>query len=151
MAGTVLLLAGCGGGHKSSTGTSGTTTTSKRHAVSTISAKLSGRNVVPKGEVGASGTVVVKLDPNAGTACWKLTLRGVAGPLSSHVHHGKAGQLGPVVIPLGDRYAPKGCVLVPTASLLAVANAPGEYYVDVHSRKYLNGAVRGPVHGGSTP
>jgi hypothetical protein len=162
----VALVSGCGGGRgKKAATTTATTTTSGKTArttaattttapanakVTVVSGRLSAALVVPKkGPAQAVGTVVIRLDPKAQKACWKLTLSGVAGALSAHVHFGKAKQLGPVVIPLGDRYAPKGCVLVPVRSLDAVAKAPGSYYVDVHTTKYLDGAVRGPLRAGS--
>jgi hypothetical protein len=127
-----------------------TETASKKAKVTVVSGRLGPSLVFPKkGPAGAAGTVVIRLDPKAQKACWTLALHGVAGPLSAHVHFGKAHQLGPVVIPLGDRFAPKGCVLVPVRSLLAVAAAPGSYYVDVHTKKYLDGAVRGPLRAGS--
>jgi hypothetical protein len=157
----VALASGCGGGGgKKAAATTTTTTRDTTTAAATtapanakvtvVSGRLSAALVVPrKGPTKAAGTVVIRLDPKAQKACWKLTLTGVAGALSAHVHFGKAKQLGPVVIPLGDRYAPKGCVLVPVRSLDAVAKTPGSYYVDVHTTKYLDGAVRGPLRAGS--
>jgi hypothetical protein len=160
----VALASGCGGGGGKSAATTTTTTTAGKTTTAAaatttapanakatvVSGRLSAALVVPKkGPAKAAGTVVIRLDPKAQKACWKLTLTGVTGALSAHVHFGKGKQLGPVVIPLGDRYAPKGCVLVPVRSLLAVAKAPGSYYVDVHTKKYLDGAIRGPLRAGS--
>ena len=151
----VALASGCGGGGRKAASTTTTTTTTAAAAkakanVTVVSARLSAALVVPKkGPPGAKGTVVIRLDPSAQKACWTLTLTGAPGALSAHVHFGKGKQLGPVVIPLGDRYAARGCVLVPVRSLRAVARAPGSYYVDVHTRKYIEGAVRGPLHAGS--
>jgi CHRD domain len=150
----VALASGCGGGGgKKTAGTTTTTSmtaTSANGKVTVVSARLSATLVVPKkGPPGAKGTVVIRLDPRTQKACWTLALTGAPGALSAHVHFGKGKELGPVVIPLGDRYAARGCVLVPVRSLRAVASAPGSYYVDVHTRKYLDGAVRGPLHAGS--
>src|SRR5262249_39040528 len=150
----VALASGCGGGGgktaetaTTTAATTGKTTTTTVAATETapanakvtvVSGRLSAALVVPKkGPANAAGTVVIRLDPRAQKACWTLTLTGVSGALSAHVHFGKGKQLGPVVIPLGDRYAPRGCVLVPVRSLQAVAKAPGSYYVDVHTTKYL--------------
>jgi hypothetical protein len=155
----VTVASGCGGGggkHAATTTTTGkataaaATTAPANAKVTVVSGRLSAALVVPKkGPANAAGTVVIRLDPKAGKACWKLTLTGVVGALSAHVHFGTTKQLGPVVIPLGDRFAPKGCVLVPLRSLQAVAKKPGSYYVDVHTKKYLDGAVRGPLRTGS--
>jgi hypothetical protein len=81
----------------------------------------------------------------SGKACWDLTVNGTDKPLSAHVHQGLSGKLGDVVIPLGDTFSRKGCVLSGRRALRAVAVAPEEYYVDVHTAKYLQGAVRGQL------
>ena len=54
---------------------------------------------------------------------------------------------GPVVIPLGARFAKTGCVTGLTARAInAIVQAPGGYYVNVHTKKYLDGAIRGQLH-----
>lgn len=129
------LLGGCGGG-------------GNKTPRSQLSAKLSGSMEVPQGASGGSGSATVKLDIKTGKACWKLTVDGIDTPLSAHIHRGAEGQAGPVVIPLGDTFAMSGCVLVPKRTLEAVLADPSAYYVNVHTKKYLNGAVRGQLRSG---
>jgi hypothetical protein len=112
-----------------------------------VSAKLRGTAEVPKGSPTGSGTAVVKLDTKTNKACWTLSVKGIDKALSAHVHKGPPGKAGPVVIPLGARFSTKGCVLAPRKAILAVATNPGAYYVNVHTKKYLNGAIRGQLHG----
>jgi hypothetical protein len=126
----------------------------KKLKVTTVSATLTGKAVPTnsspgKGSPTGSGRITITLDPNAGTACWTMTVTKLDKTLSAHVHKGKAGQSGPVTIPLGDVFAKKGCVSLHTAALLAVARTPGSYYVDVHTRKYVNGAIRGQLRAGA--
>jgi hypothetical protein len=125
---------------------------SSAHAASrpvhTVSAVLTTRAVVPRSTASGSGRIVIKLDAKAGTACWTITVRGLNGLLSAHVHKGRPGSTGRVVIPLGATFAKKGCVTVPGSSLKAVAASPSRYYVDVHTRKSPNGAVRGQLRAG---
>ena len=90
----------------------------------------------------------ITLDLKKLTACWKLTVTGIGPPLSAHVHKGRAGENGVVRIPLGATYEPQGCVLIDRATLLAVGRAPRSYYVNVHTRKYSNGAIRGQLSPG---
>jgi hypothetical protein len=132
----------------------GSSTGSTRSAAvfhSVVVAKLSPKaEVVGKGSPGASGTVRVTIDLKTNKACWRLTLNGLNTKdkfLSSDVHKAPPSQTGPVVIPLG--YATKGCVVVPkTSQLKAVGTKPGAYYVNVYTKKYLHGAVRGQLRAG---
>ena len=113
---------------------------------STVSATLAGKSEAPKGSPTGSGTAVVKFNTKTSQACWTLKVKGLDKTLSAHVHKAPPGKNGPVVIPLGARFATKGCVTIPMKTLRAVANIPGAYYVNVHTRKYLNGAIRGQLH-----
>jgi hypothetical protein len=114
---------------------------------STVSTRLTARSEVPKGAPGGSGTAVVKFNTKTSQACWTLKVNGLDKTLSAHVHKAPPGKNGPVVIPLGARFAPTGCVRIPMKTLRAVGSNPAGYYVNVHTRKYLNGAIRGQLHG----
>ena len=115
----------------------------------TISARLTPGAMAPKSNAKASGSVVVTLDAKTGKACWKISVKGTSTPFSAHVHRGLPGKNGPVVIPLGDKWSKQGCVEAPAKSIAAVAASPKSYYVDVHTRAYVNGVVRGQLHLGS--
>src|SRR5262249_38807157 len=117
-----------------------------KSVVTKISAKLTPGAVSPKSKAKASGSIVVTLDAKDGKACWTIAVKGVTSLYSAHVHRGAAGKNGPVVIPLGDRFAQKGCVFAPSKAIAAVAASPKSYYVDVHSRAFVDGAVRGQLH-----
>jgi hypothetical protein len=126
----------------------------KKLKVTTVSATLNGKAVPTKSSPGkgsptGSGRITIKLDPNAGTACWTITVTKLDKTLSAHVHKGKAGQSGPVTIPLGDVFAKKGCVSLRTAVLNTVAKSPKLYYVDVHTKRFVNGAIRGQLRAGA--
>ena len=111
-------------------------------------ADLSPDEVVPKGPTDGSGSARITIDASRGKACWDLSLSGVDGPISAHIHRGEPGKAGAVVIPLGSVYAPKGCLRVPRPVLRAVAAAPGGYYVDVHTGRWIDGALRGRLEPG---
>ncbi len=111
-------------------------------------AYLSGKSEIPKTASKAKRTVNVTI---VGTrVCWKFT--GVSGfdkPVVSHIHRGSAKTAnGPVVVPLGDKYAAKGCTTSTSAIAGAIVKNPRGYYVNIHSAKYPNGAVRGQLHAG---
>jgi hypothetical protein len=111
-----------------------------------VSAKMTGGGESPKGPAGASGLAVIHLNAAKGTVCWQFkNLKGVTSPNASHIHKGGKGVSGPVFIPLGAKFALKGCTTASKTSITAVESKPGAYYVNVHNAKYPNGAVRGQL------
>jgi hypothetical protein len=138
---TVVVAAGCGGG-EGDDGASGTTITAAARTTVLV-ATLTAAAERPKGPEGGRGTARITLDPGKSQACWRLTVRGTDKPISAHVHVGAARENGDVVIPLGDTFVRRGCVLTGQRVLREVAASPGDYYVNVHTEKHLQGAVRG--------
>jgi hypothetical protein len=121
---------------------------SRSERATTLSANLRGSAEVHKGSPTGRGTAVVRLYASAGKACWTLSVRGLDKTLSAHVHKARARRDGPVVIPLGARFAANGCVTgLKARTINAIVRNPRGYYVNVHTRKYLNGAIRGQLHG----
>jgi hypothetical protein len=116
--------------------------------VSTLKATLRGSaEVGKKGAPRGSGSAVIKLYRSQGKACWTLSVKNLDKTLSAHVHKAPKGKTGPVVIPLGARFAKKGCVTGLTAKTIdAIVKNPGSYYVNVHTKKYIDGAIRGQLH-----
>ena len=117
-------------------------------SVSTVSAKLTSAAEVPKTKGGGSGTATITFDTKKGQICWKVSLSGVDKPLSVYVHLGAPGHAGPGVIALGSGYQPKGCEIARLSTLTPVVKNPTKYYVNVHTRTHLNGAVRGQLKAG---
>jgi hypothetical protein len=111
-----------------------------------LRATLTSRAEVPKSGPGGSGSVVITLDTTTGQACWTFTINSLAKILAAHVHQAPRGKSGPVIIPLGARFRKTGCVQTKPKVLKAVLANPSAYYVNVHTRKYVNGAIRGQLH-----
>ena len=63
--------------------------------------------------------------------------------VAAHIHKGKAGVAGPVVVPFGAHYKSKGCTTTTAAIAAAIQRNPAAYYVNVHNAKYPGGALRG--------
>jgi hypothetical protein len=113
-----------------------------------FTADLSGAAEVPDpGAPNGTGSVAFTLNEETGKACWTFSgLSGLEGkPLLAHIHKGKAGQAGDVVVPLGERYKRKGCVTANKAALRKITAKPGNYYANVHTDKYPAGVVRGQL------
>lgn len=111
-----------------------------------VSAKLAGKNEVPKGAPGGSGLAVLHLDATKGTVCWTFAKVANIGKASAaHIHKGGAGKAGPVVVPLGAAYKAKGCTKASAKLIGAIEEHPSSYYVNVHTAKYPAGAIRGSL------
>lgn len=120
-------------------------------------ALLDGGNEVSKdgkadaGDEDGRGAASISIDPEAGTLCFGLVVNNVDGPVAAHIHQGKAGHNGPVVVTLkapdgGNPGAASGCIPnVDRVLLQAIHAHPWAYYVNVHSSAYPDGAIRGQV------
>ncbi len=108
-----------------------------------LHATLIGKVEVPKGDPDGKGTVEVKI--NGKSVCWEFKVSKVAKLLAAHIHKGRAGVSGPVVVPFGSAYKSKGCVTAPAAVAAAIKSNPSAYYVNVHNAKYPAGALRGQL------
>jgi len=115
-----------------------------------VSSKLKGSNEVPdKGDRDGTGFVVVTFNANKGTACWKF--KGVAkigSPTAAHIHKGRKGLAGAVVIPFGVKYKASGCQKAAKSIIEAIETNPNRYYVNIHNAKYPGGALRGQLVAG---
>lgn len=112
-----------------------------------VSAKLKGANEAPvKGDPNGSGLVVLHLSTAKGRACWQFSnVKNIAKPTQAHVHKGRKGASGPVVIPLGTTYKAMGCTRASRALIEAIETNPNRYYVNIHNAKYPGGAIRGSL------
>jgi hypothetical protein len=108
----------------------------------TYSVKLSGKAETPKGSPKGTGTAKITLEPSKGKVCFKLTWSGIDKPIASHIHSGKKGVAGPVVIPLFSAPKHSGCVSAPKSLINKIIKSPSAYYVNIHTNKYPGGALR---------
>ena len=109
-----------------------------------LAATLSGGVEVPKGAPTGKGTATVTI--SGSKVCWKFTYSGIDKPLASHIHKGGVGKAGPVVVPLGGTFQATGCTTAPSAAIAnAIGANPGAFYVNIHTKKYGAGAIRGQL------
>lgn len=114
-----------------------------------VSAKLTGKTEIPAGDANGSGIVVLHLSATKGEACWDFAkVKSIGKPTAAHIHKGKAGKAGPVVIPLGAAYKTKGCMKAPKSIAVAIEENPNTFYVNVHNAAYPSGAIRGQLVAG---
>jgi CHRD domain-containing protein len=116
----------------------------------TVGATLKNNTEVPraKGATFAKGSFTGKYVENktGATLTWKLTFSRLTGKaLAAHIHKGKRGQAGPVVVPLCGpcRSGQVGKVHISKAVVAALEG--NNAYVNVHTAKNAAGEIRGQV------
>jgi CHRD domain len=107
---------------------------------------LTGKAETPKGSPTGSGSAQLTLNKKAGTICFRLSWKGIGTPTASHIHKGGKGVAGPIVVPLFAT-PPKhsGCVKVSKTLIGQISKNAKQYYVNIHTKKYPGGALRGQL------
>lgn len=96
------------------------------------------------------GKTEIRLTPSTGKVCWETTITKIDGkPNASHIHKGRKGVSGNVVVPLGAGYKRQGCTTAAKALVRAIIRNPAAYYVNVHNAKHPAGAMRGQLTRGT--
>ena len=86
------------------------------------------------------------LNTTTGRVCWDFKLAKIDGkPAQAHIHKGKAGVSGNIVVPLGANYKRQGCTSAAKPLVKSIAGHPASYYVNVHNAKHPLGAMRGQL------
>jgi hypothetical protein len=103
----------------------------------------------PKGAgVGAKGVFNATVTENGSTRLlkWKLTYSGLTGKaIGAHVHKGKAGVAGAVLVPLCGPCTSGKTGQVSISKNIADLFEHGQVYVNVHTNKNQAGEIRGQL------
>ena len=116
-----------------------------------FSTELSGAAEVPgPGDPDGTGTATLRLSPEKGEVCFVITVANIALPATgAHIHVGTVKEAGPVVValtPPDESGASAGCVTdVDSALIRNIIRHPRQYYVNVHTTDFPDGAVRGQL------
>ena len=115
--------------------------------IPTYTVHMTGTQEVPKGSPTGKGTFRYQLVTKSVLFCYSLKWSGIGTPFAAHVHKGKRGTAGPIVIPLSTTtpVAHSGCKKIKNALLNAIKKKRSAYYVNVHTKKYPGGAIRGQL------
>jgi len=101
------------------------------------------------GDSDGSGLAALTVNPGQQEICYELGVENIMLPaIGAHIHVGGAGENGPVVVPLTPPDASgvySGCARVSRELALAIIQNPENYYVNVHTSDFPNGAVRGQL------
>jgi len=82
--------------------------------------------------------------------CFGIQVNGIDRPTAAHIHRGGSRVNGPIVVGLrtpsaGNNGTSVGCVTTTSANLTAIKRGPTGFYINVHTRAFPNGAVRGQL------
>jgi len=114
---------------------------------------LSGAQEAPApGDPNGSGSALVLVNAQTNMVCYDfsrtsdITLPATA----AHIHQAPPGQAGPVVVPFGNppnsQGVGNGCVMnVPANIVSGILANPSNFYVNVHTSDFPNGAIRGQL------
>jgi hypothetical protein len=119
-------------------------------------AAMSGKNEISAtgkkraGDPNGAGSFAAVIDRDTNQLCFGLTVRDISNPTAAHIHKGRRGKNGPIVITLtapstGDPGASSGCVNADPSLLGKIRKRPHRYYVNVHTADFPGGAVRGQM------
>ena len=99
------------------------------------------------GDLDATGSVRLALDPANKQVCYDFELSGASTPLMAHIHEGPPLKNGPPVITLftGPGADLDGCVTWLHHQVAEIVANPADFYVSVETTEYPDGAVRGQI------
>lgn len=112
-----------------------------------VVAKLNGSKEVPgPGDRNGSGRAVVRLKPAMGKVCARVSWNRIGDPVAAHIHRGRAGVSGDVVVDLtGSVTGGRNCAKAKKSLILKIALHPRRFYFNVHTKAYAGGAIRGQL------
>ena len=116
--------------------------------VTVLRAELTGEEEVPgPGDPDGSGSATIIVIPSTNTICYVLTAENIAPATAAHIHVGKRGEAGDVVVPLEPPTygASGGCTQADPELVSNIQENPENYYVNVHNEPYPAGAIRGQL------
>jgi len=116
-----------------------------------VSATMKAGNETPKPtavKASATGTFTGSYTESktGGTLKWKLTFSGLTGQATAaHIHKGKPGAAGPVVVPLCGPCTSGQTGTAKISKAVIAALEGHDAYVNVHTAKNQGGEIRGTV------
>ena len=117
-----------------------------------LEATLTGEQEVPgPGDPNGSGEAHVTVFSKK--VCYTLQAEDIGRPIAAHIHEGRRGVAGPVVVELNTPkkvadavYFSEGCERISGTLSRDLRMNPTRYYVNVHTNRFPDGAIRGQLH-----
>jgi hypothetical protein len=122
----------------------------KKNGGRPLTTTLTGAAELPgPGDADGRGTATIRLNQGQGKVCFVLTASNIVLPASAaHIHVGAVTTFGPIVVGLSPPDATGisgGCVSAPRDLIKTIRMNPSNYYVNIHTTDFPNGAIRGQL------
>jgi hypothetical protein len=115
----------------------------------TYKADLTGAQEPGGGDPDGYAKAEISVADNLDQICWDINdIHGIGPITGAHIHKGAAGVNGPVVLTLkpAAEGGIKGCANKSEWTEDSLENNFRNFYVNVHTAQYPNGAIRGQLH-----
>ena len=110
----------------------------------TYTAYLVGSNVPGGGDMDGYARAEISVSDNLDRICWEIDEVRNVTPTAAHIHQGVKGATGGPVLELkAEDGMWTGCSEGTEALQNGIEAMPSNYYVQIHSAQYPNGAIRG--------
>ena len=107
-----------------------------------LTATLTGAAEVGGGDPDGMGMAELTINPGQGVICYDISATNIGPVTGVHIHEAPVGVSGPVVRALSFG---SDCVVVSRELAQDILMNPADYYVNVHTGMFPNGAVRGQL------
>jgi hypothetical protein len=149
----VVTMLACGDDDESAEETArdvATTLGQRVEGATRLNANLTGSAEVPNpGDPDASGTARINIDVSKREICYEVAVQRIDRPTAMHIHEAETGKAGSAVVTLNTPTASDttttGCTSADAALIGRLTATPGNFYVNVHSQTYPDGAARGQL------
>ncbi len=114
----------------------------------TYDAELNGASVVGAGDPDGAAVAQVTITRDVDAVCYNVwNVRKIDVATGAHIHRGLVGQNGPVVAALerAEGQGWNGCIEKTGLADEIVTSGPQQFYVQIHTSDYPNGAIRGQL------
>ena len=117
-----------------------------------LTANLNGANEIPPADPDGSGTAKVKLKKKKKEVCFDITFQNIQNPVAGHIHKGAADVNGPIKVLFFENAAGvpspiSDCVDARKKLIKKIAKRPKNWYVNLHTPDFPDGAIRGQLGG----
>jgi hypothetical protein len=127
-------------------------TTSSSAATTKLYAFMDGKLETHGGDTDGHARIGITFDRSRGRVCYDLRKFKLETAAAAHIHKGRKGKAGPVVVtfftkPTGaGKGKVTGCVNgVSRATIDKILAKPSDYYANVHTAAFPSGSVRGQL------
>lgn len=98
---------------------------------------------------GSATVTFSNFTPTSVTLCYAVLVSNIAGATAAHIHRGRSGVNGGIMVnfipPAGNPGRVAGCTRITRTLYAQIAAFPSEFYVNVHNAAFPAGAVRGQL------